>query len=72
MNIFVLSQIKVAMDTQRSFESLLDEITADIDKTKKETSKQVVRLFCKLSSHLTCVCMLCVCCVYVCMLEGGV
>jgi hypothetical protein len=53
MNIFVLSQIKVAMDTQRSFESLLDEITADIDKTKKETSKQVVRLFCKLLSPLT-------------------
>ena len=32
------------MDTQRSFESLLDEITADIDKTKKDTSMQMVGL----------------------------
>jgi hypothetical protein len=30
------------MDTQRNFERLLDEITADIDRTKKITSKQVV------------------------------
>ena len=43
VNIFVLFQIKVAMDTQRNFESLIDEITADIDKTKRETSSQVVR-----------------------------
>ncbi|XP_028396421.1 rab GTPase-binding effector protein 1-like [Dendronephthya gigantea] len=38
------AQIKVAMDTQRSFESLLDEITADIDKTKKDTSSQLSEL----------------------------
>ncbi|CAB3985243.1 rab GTPase-binding effector 1-like [Paramuricea clavata] len=45
------AQIKVAMDTQRSFESLLEEITADIDKTKKETSKQVSELMVSRDSY---------------------
>ncbi|XP_046841438.1 rab GTPase-binding effector protein 1-like isoform X2 [Xenia sp. Carnegie-2017] len=38
------SQIKAAMETQRSFESLLEEITADIDKTKRKTSDDLNEL----------------------------
>ena len=43
LNVLIFSpQINVAAETQRNLESLLGEINVNIDKTRTETTKQVV------------------------------